>query len=76
MKTVFVIGAILTGLLLFSTVVCGLWLRAHQPVDPSSLQFHMVIGLATAGATAAPRIQGAILADRPACARIADSISQ
>lgn len=64
MKTIFLIGAILTGLLLFSTVVCGLWLRSHQPVDPSSLQFHMIAGLATAAVTAATLILGAIMAYR------------
>ena len=64
MKTLFVIGAALTGLLLFSTVVCGLWLRAQQPIEASSLQFHMVVGLATAAMTAATLVVGAVLAFR------------
>jgi hypothetical protein len=49
MKTLLVISAVLTGLLIFSTVVCGLWLRySGEPVEQSSLNFHMIIGLATA----------------------------
>ena len=49
MKTILVISAVLTGLLIFSTVVCGLWLRySGEPVEQSSLNFHMLIGLATA----------------------------
>ena len=47
MKTLFLSGAILTGLMLASTVMCGLWLRAHQPVDPSSMLFHLAIALAS-----------------------------
>jgi hypothetical protein len=49
MKTITLIAAILTGLLLFSSLVCGLWLRySGEPVEESSLTFHMLIGLATA----------------------------
>ncbi|MCP4541052.1 MAG: hypothetical protein GY832_28280 [Chloroflexi bacterium] len=52
MNTVRWIMAILTGLLLFSTVVCGLWIRYSGEADNGSISFHMVIGIATAIATA------------------------
>ena len=53
MKTTIIITAILTGLLLFSTIVCGLWIRnSGELVEESSIIFHMVIGLATALVTA------------------------
>jgi len=54
MKTIFIISAIATGLLMFSTMVCGLWLRySGQEIAKSSLDLHLVIGLATAAATLA-----------------------
>ena len=49
MKTMMIILAILSALLLFSTVVCGLWIRySGEVVEDSSITFHLVIGLATA----------------------------
>ena len=45
MKTVIVIMAVLTGLLMLSTLICGLWMRAQETVDPSSISFHMGIAL-------------------------------
>ena len=48
MKTAVLIMAIVTGLLLFSTVVCGLWIRYSGEVDESSTSFHMTIGIVTA----------------------------
>ena len=52
MKTVMWVMAILTGVLLFSTTVCGLWIRSSGQAEESSIQFHMVIGIATAVVTA------------------------
>jgi len=48
MKTAVLIMAIVTGVLLFSTVVCGLWIRYSGEADESSIGFHMTIGIATA----------------------------
>lgn len=46
MRTLTLILGILTGLLLASTLICGLWMRAQEVVDPSSISFHMTIGVA------------------------------
>lgn len=49
MKTLVVGGAVLTVVMLASTIICGLWIQSHgQPADPGSLRFHMLFGLATA----------------------------
>ena len=49
MKVLTMVLAILAVLLLFSTVVCGLWLRySGEVIEESSRQFHMVIGLTAA----------------------------
>ena len=41
-----------TGLLLFSTVVCGLWMRfSGKEIEQSSIDFHMYVGLLAAVAT-------------------------
>ena len=48
MKTALLIMEILTGLLFFATIVCGLWLRYSGEVKTeSNKNFHMVIGLFT-----------------------------
>ncbi len=47
MRIARLIVAIVTGLLLFSTSVCGLWIRYSGQADSSNLNFHLVIGLAT-----------------------------
>lgn len=47
MKVFLMIIAIITGLLLFSTLVCGLWIRANKVTEMSSLNFHMNIGIAS-----------------------------
>lgn len=39
--------AIITSLLLFSTLICGLWIRSNKVTDASSLNFHMSIGIAS-----------------------------
>lgn len=50
MKTAFIILTVLSGLLLFSTTVCGLWIRAQENVEQSSINFHMGIALLTVAA--------------------------
>ena len=53
MKALKIIMVVVTSLLLFSTVVCGLWMRySGKEVDDSSRLFHMVVGLAGVAATA------------------------
>ncbi len=47
MKVFSIIIAIITGLLLFSTIVCGLWISANKVTDVSSIKFHMNIGIAS-----------------------------
>ncbi len=51
MKMLLMISAIITGLLLFSTTVCGMWI-SKQDLNPaeyaSSISFHGNIALATA----------------------------
>lgn len=43
-----------TGLLLFSTTVCGLWLRfSGEPVVQSSVNFHVAVALTTVAVTSA-----------------------
>jgi hypothetical protein len=52
MKIALISLAILTALLLLSTLICGLWLRfSGQPADKSSLDFHLWIALGAIGAT-------------------------
>ncbi|SHJ28029.1 hypothetical protein SAMN02745975_01700 [Geosporobacter subterraneus DSM 17957] len=47
MKIFSLIIAIVSGLLLSSTLICGLWIRANKVTDVSSLNFHMSIGIAS-----------------------------
>ena len=47
MKIISIISAIITALLLFSTLICGLWIRSNKVTDASSMTFHMNIGIAT-----------------------------
>lgn len=47
MKTVILILAIVSGLLIFSTTVCGLWIRYSGEADESSTSFHLGIGVLT-----------------------------
>jgi hypothetical protein len=49
MKTAVVILDVVTGLLIFSTLICGLWIKAQPEVDPSSVSFHLGIALLTSG---------------------------
>ena len=48
MKAAILILDVITGLLIFSTLICGLWIKAQPAVDPSSVSFHMAIALLTA----------------------------
>lgn len=49
MKALQIVSMSLTGLLLFTTVVCGLWLRySGEIITDSNKSFHMVSGLLTA----------------------------
>ena len=49
MKTAVIVLNVATVILLLSTVICGLWIAAQPEVDPSSVSFHTLIGLVTAG---------------------------
>ncbi|HWI54634.1 MAG TPA: hypothetical protein VNT57_03005 [Desulfobacteria bacterium] len=44
MKTLIVLAGIVTNLLLLSTAICGLWIRANKITDISSVNFHVTIG--------------------------------
>jgi hypothetical protein len=51
MKTFQIIAAAVTALLLVMVLICGLWIKAQgSNLDPSSLSFHMILGMATVGA--------------------------
>lgn len=45
MKTFIIILTVLTGLGFFTTLVCGLWIKANNIVEQSSIQFHLVSGI-------------------------------
>ena len=45
MKIVFLITSIITGFLLLSTMICGLWIKGNKVTDASSLNFHTTIGI-------------------------------
>lgn len=47
MKAFSLIIAVISGLLLLSTLICGLWIRANGVTDLSSRNFHMNIGIAS-----------------------------
>ena len=44
MKIITFVSSIITLLLLFSTMICGLWLKSGQPGD---ISFHMNCGIAS-----------------------------
>jgi hypothetical protein len=53
MKTLLILTTIATGIMIASTLICGLWLRfSAGPVEQSSINFHMGIALATIIVTA------------------------
>ena len=45
MKTVMMVSAIITLLVVLSTMICGLWIRANNITDTSSFDFHRTIGI-------------------------------
>jgi len=47
MKIATSISAIITVLFAVSTMICGLWIRANNVTDLSSINFHRTIGIAT-----------------------------
>ncbi len=47
MKTAALISSIATGLLMLSTMICGLWIKANDITDPGSLNFHVNSGIAS-----------------------------
>ncbi len=48
MKTLQLIAAGLTGLLLVMVLICGLWMKAQGAnLDPNSVSFHMGLGITT-----------------------------
>ena len=66
MKTIMIITAVVTGLLIFSTVVCGLWLRFSPDIEDiaSSKNFHMTIGLLTAAASIVSVVVGLVAVNK------------
>lgn len=40
------LSAIITALLLLTTMICGLWLKSNNITDSGSLAFHMNSGIA------------------------------
>ena len=52
MKTTILIMELITGLLFFTTIVCGLWLQySGEEITQSNKTFHMAAGLLTSMAT-------------------------
>lgn len=49
MRTTIVALDVVTVLLILSTVICGLWIKAQPQVDPSSIDFHRMIAFLTTG---------------------------
>ena len=47
MKTASLISAILTAMLLLSTMVCGLWMTANNITNVGSINFHITCGVAS-----------------------------
>ena len=49
MKTYQIISMSLTGILLFNTIVCGMWIRySGSLITEANKNFHMVSGILTA----------------------------
>lgn len=47
MKVVTLASSIITTLLLLTTMICGLWIRANNVTDTGSLNFHVNSGIAS-----------------------------
>jgi len=49
MKTIQIIPMSLTGILLFNTIVCGIWIRySGALITEANKDFHMISGILTA----------------------------
>lgn len=46
MKAATIMSAVITVLLMSSTMICGLWLRVNNISDPGSINFHINCGIA------------------------------
>lgn len=47
MKNATLISSIITTLLILTTMICGMWIKAKNISDSSSLAFHMNFGIAS-----------------------------
>lgn len=47
MKSATLISAIITTLLMMTTMICGLWMKANNISDAGSLSFHINCGIAS-----------------------------
>jgi len=45
MKIATLLSSIVTVLAVASTMICGLWIKANNVADPSSIDFHRTIGI-------------------------------
>ena len=41
MRIATLLSAIITTLLMLTTMICGFWIRANNITDPSSIEFHI-----------------------------------
>lgn len=48
MKVLIYVMSAATLLTLFSTIICGLWIKANHVVEASSIKFHATIGILSA----------------------------
>lgn len=47
MKNVTLFSSIITTILIMTTMICGMWMKANNISDPSSIAFHMNFGIAS-----------------------------
>jgi uncharacterized BrkB/YihY/UPF0761 family membrane protein len=47
MRIATLISTIITGILMLSTMICGLWIKSNNITDASSLEFHIICGIAS-----------------------------
>ena len=45
MKIFIKVLSVTTITMLLSTLICGLWIKSNNVVEPSSIQFHMTLGI-------------------------------
>lgn len=50
MRSAVVLLDVIAALLLFSTLICGVWIANQPVVEASSVRFHMMIGISTVAA--------------------------